>query len=339
MASISLIPLIEIFEKNRYENIENNDLYVVLWKKEWENFIDKIMIPKYEEDKDEYVSIVNRKMDRLINSSADNDLIEELNFQKNILKLSAVTDNDKLSFRIMHSDRVKIDKFKKIITKFSTLAQRYGELIWDREFSEELDFLQTTKWSFVINVSLPPHQETLIDDVNKNQTFVDILSDTSKNDFDTILWNYQWYEWIKSFIWWLKDFSEEVLCDAEMFYTTKKSLNKVINIISTEQKKDISESLKEIEETIQHPYQLDEKEFTIISTTNPIWNRITKVQLSTTLDSISEVVFLWSWVSVEDFTYIKQRNSRDESIFLRNVRFIKLRDYYRIISAEVIKDW
>lgn len=337
MASISLIPLIEIFEENHYENIENNDDYVILWKKEWETIIDKIMIPKAEEEKDEYISIINRKMDRLIKSSNNEEDVEQLEFEKNILKLAAETNNEKLSFRIKNTNHVSLDKLKKIVSKFSNLSTKYGELIWDTSFFNEINFLQTTKWSFVINVSLPNVDSAIMEDFNKNQMFVDILEDVSHNEYDTILWNYHSNNLIKPFISWLKEFSDEVLGDAEMFYTTNRKLNKVINIISHEEKKQISESLKEIEETIQNPIQINDKEFTIVSTCNPIWNRIAKVVLLTTLDNMNDVEFQWSWISWEDLSFIKERNSHDESVFLRNINFIKLKDYYRIISAEIVR--
>jgi hypothetical protein len=125
MESISLKPLINLFEEYHYEIYDDNDNFVLMNKKsDQEVIIDKIMIPKSESDIKEYASIINIKFDRLIKQETDKEIIEELEMERDIL-LADSDNHDKISIRIKNTKDVVLDRMKKIINKFSNLAQKY----------------------------------------------------------------------------------------------------------------------------------------------------------------------------------------------------------------------
>lgn len=337
MESISLKPLINLFEEYHYEIYDDNDNFVLMNKKsDQEVIIDKIMIPKSESDIKEYASIINIKFDRLIKQETDKEIIEELEMERDIL-LADSDNHDKISIRIKNTKDVVLDRMKKIINKFSNLAQKYWDLIWDSSFSSNLKFLQTSKWSFVVNISLPDKWPVLMEDVNKNDAFAEILKSVSENKYDFITNNHWWQE-MKQFCSSLKEFSDDVLWDTELYYTTNNSLDKIVNTITQEKKDTISESLKQIEENILNPIFIEEKNFIIITTTNWIGNRISSIKLTTSLDNERNHEFHRSGLDNNDLSYIKKRNADDQDVVLKNIRCIKLKDYYRILSAEVIKE-
>ncbi len=337
MESISLKPLINIFEKYHYKIYEDNENFVLMDKEsEQGDIIDKIMIPKSENNIKEYISIINIKFDRLIRQEENKDFIENLEMERDIL-LADSDNHDKISIRIKNTKDVVLDRMKKIINKFSNLAQRYWDLIWDSEFSSSLKFLQTSKWSFVVNISLPDKGQPLFEEFNRNDDFVCILKSVSENKYDFIN-NKHWWQEMKQFCTSLKEFLDDVLWDTELYYTTDKSLTKIVNTITKEEKDTIYDSLKEIEENILNPIPIEEKNFMIIGTTNWIGNRISSVKLTTSLDNQRDYEFNWSWLDNDDLSYIKKRDADDQDIILRNIKCIKLKDYYRILSAEVVKE-
>jgi hypothetical protein len=120
MGRITLQPLIELYKEYGYSVYKDGTSYVLMNKDS-----DKVMIPKYEEDSSEFITTVNLKFNRLIKAESEENKIEELKFKRDILLLSADSQEDKVSFRIPDVKKASLDFIKKICSKFYSLAEKY----------------------------------------------------------------------------------------------------------------------------------------------------------------------------------------------------------------------
>mgnify|MGYP001687216371 CR=1 FL=1 len=334
MGRITLQPLIDLYSEYGYSIYKNEDSYVLMQKES-----DKVMIPKYEENAEEYLSTLELKINRLLKQETDTTTIEKLKFERDVLKLSAENEEDRLSFRIPDVKEISLELLKGISNKLHGLASEFWSIVKDPQFPNKINFLQTTKGSFVLNVALPRREleenAPLIPGHDKNEQFVEIIENGINGNFETILDNLQNNINVKPLVWKLREFSEEVLSNAEVYSTNRTSFRKIIRILDSEEKKEALNSIRELEESIVNKLSLPSKEFTVLSNSNAAWNRISKVKLLTSLDSNTDVEFHWSNLSWEDLKYIKEKDIQDMSIILKNIQFIKLRNYYRILSAEL----
>lgn len=334
MGRITLQPLIDLYSEYGYSIYKNEDSYVLMQKES-----DKVMIPKYEENAKEYLSTLELKINRLLKQETDTTAIEKLKFERDVLRLSAENEEDRLSFRIPDVKEISLELLKGISNKLHGLASEFWSIVKDSQFPNKINFLQTTKGSFVLNVALPRREleenAPLIPGHDKNEQFVEIIENGINGNFETILDNLQNNINVKSLVWKLREFSEEVLSNAEVYSTNRTSFRKIIRILDSEEKKEVLNSIRELEESIVNRLSLPSKEFTVLSNSNAAWNRISKVKLLTSLDSNTDVEFHWSDLSWEDLKYIKEKDIQDMSITLKNIQFIKLRNYYRILSAEL----
>jgi len=334
MGRITLQPLIELYKEYGYSVYKDGTSYVLMNKDS-----DKVMIPKYEEDSSEFITTVNLKFNRLIKAESEENKIEELKFKRDILLLSADSQEDKVSFRIPDVKKASLDFIKKICSKFYSLAEKYWSIAWDSSFQDDMNFLQTTEGSFVINISLPKQENwgnALLDWFDINETFINIISEVSEDSYDNINLGGSAQE-LKAFVSKLREFSEEILWKTELYLTNKEKTKKVVSIISDDQKENITNFLKEFEDHMISPLTSEQQEFSINMTANPTTNRIAKVIfLGEFQGSPSE--FRWSWMPNAIFRELKRRDAEQDwgaQVILKNIQFIKLRNYYRILSAEL----
>lgn len=326
--------MIDLYSEYGYSVYTNEDSYVLMQKGS-----DKVMVPKYEENTEEYLSTLELKINRLLKQETDTTAIEKLKFERDVLRLSAENEEDRLSFRIPDVREISLELLKGISGKLHGLATEFWSIVQDSQFPNKINFLQTTKGSFVLNVALPKREleenAPLIPGHDKNEQFVEIIENGINGNFETILDNLQNNINVKPLVWKLREFSEEVLSNAEVYSTNRTSFRKIIRMLDSEEKKEVLNSIRELEESIINKINLPSKEFTVLSNSNAAWNRISKVKLLTSLDNNTDVEFHWSDLSGEDLKYIKEKDIQDMSITLKNIQFIKLRNYYRILSAEL----
>lgn len=336
MGRITLQPLIDLYSEYGYSIYKEEDSYVLMQKES-----DKVMIPKYEENAKEYLSTLELKINRLIKQETDATTIEKLKFERDVLRLSAENEEDRLSFRIPDVKEISLELLKGISNKLHGLASEFWSIVKDSQFPNKINFLQTTKGSFVLNVALPRRElkenAPLIPGYDKNEQFVEIIENGINGNFDTIFDNLDNNVNVKPLVWKLREFSEEVLSNAEVYSTNRTSFRKIVRMLDSEEKKVALNSIRELEESIINKIKLPRKEFTVLSNANARWNRISKVNLLTTLDGNNDVEFHWSGLENDDLKYIKEKDLENLTITLENIEYIKLRNYYRIISADLVR--
>jgi len=349
MDKISLLSLIKLYKVYWWKIKEDTVNYVVLENPNIEDtdaFWNKkniSSIPKYLDNFEDFRSTFNLKAKKLLKYT-NKDEQEELNFKINEIFENIKSVNDRIAFRFLEAKQnINLTKIKNTVNKLYDLIGKYSGLVWKSLFNpNKLTFQHTTTWSFVLNIGLPVLEQSkqdreIIDDFNPNTRFVQILESIVKWDLDSFLVeikNYRNKDNLKSFISKLKEFNNEILWDTEIYYFNKNSYTKVAPKISKEEKEQILETIKEIEDQINKPYKKEILKVWILELRKPIWKRISKIEFLTLDDN--EEVFVWSDIPEEKFKILREKDKNDNNVILKDIEYMNLWTYSRILDAEIV---
>jgi len=211
----------------------------------------------------------------------------------------------------------------------------YKSILPNEKISDKIDFYEPKKWSFVITFGLPDTSQ-ILQEYDINNLFTKHITKVLNWEVEETLDDFN-KENLKGFLWSLKRFAKVVLWQAEIYSVNQNGLDIVAEKISQTKRQQILHDITEIEKNLNKPEKIDKLELAILWLEG--WERFeisNKAKFIWTFDKQIEVEFRWSKIKDKDFKIIEQKKAQEnEDIILKNVEYIKLKDYYRILNAEI----
>jgi len=326
MDTINFQPLIKFLKEIWFEEIYSDEKKVEL-KKEDMSKIGILIIPRQTSNK----LVFNWTFNTIFNILIENNLAQE--YELKILEKNMLNNQNIISIRFFSNFKLKLEETYKTMKSFFDSYRNFLNIENKWDIASEIDYFLPSKWSFILNFWLPKVENGLLmEENNLNKIFTQTINNLLTWNEDKILDLIEPSK-LKPFIKELHSFAKTVIWKAEIYNANKNWLSVIIEKVWQTKRNEIIESLKKIEHDLEDEINIPKKIFVIKWISWTIKDKTKQAILETELEW-KEVIFKRSFSDNNILKKISELYLNND-LQLKNIKYIRLKDYYRILNAEI----